>query len=156
MSRKNFLTALAAAVLVAFTVFIMLGTLRPPRAQTSGSTSPLPVSEMIGTSLNAAPTVSGVNTAAAVTLAGSPGQRVCIRGIYIKATGAAVTALVTIQGGATIVLDLGTIAIPLLGIATSFTGTPLLCGSPGNNVVVNVGAGGALAVTTTSVTADRM
>lgn len=157
MTAVRVLAAFRDSLLAITALVVLLFIVGRIGAQTTGSTSPLPVAEMVaGQSLNAAPTVSGVNLAAAVTLTGSPGQRVCIRGIYIKATGAAVTTLVTIQDGATIVLDLGTLAIPLVGASTIFTGTPLICGSPGNNVVVNVGAGGALAVTTTSVTADRM
>ncbi len=145
--------------MAALTILAILASglaVEPALAQTSGSTSPQPVAEQIGTALNQAPVVSGVNLSATVTLTGQPGQRVCVRGIYIKATGAAVTTAVTIQDGATTVLDLGTLAIPLTGPATAFTGTPLLCGSPGNTVTVTIGAGGALAVTTTSVIADRL
>jgi hypothetical protein len=107
------------------------------------------------TLMNAAPTVSAANTAATVTLTGAAGARVCVRTVAIKATGAAATFTLTVQDGATIVLDLGTQSATLTGPALLFQGTPLLCGTQGNTVTVNIGAGGAAAVTTTSVIADR-
>ena len=106
----------------------------------------LAVLQQSPTNLNAAPTVSGANSPATVTLAGASGQRVTIRGIYIKATGAAATVSVTVQDGATVVLDLGTISVALGGATVSFGGALLLTGSLGNSMVVNIGAGGALAV----------
>lgn len=107
------------------------------------------------TLLNAAPTVSPANTAATVSLAGAAGQRITIRGIYVKATGAAATATVLVQDGGTTILDLGTISVPLAGATVSFVGNPLVTGTTGNSMAVLVGAGGALSVTTTSVIADR-
>lgn len=124
-------------------------------AQTTGSMSPTFVAEKAVTLLNAAPTVSAANTAATVTLTGAAGARVCVRGVYIQATGAAATFTLTVQDGATVILNLGTQTATNVGPALAFTGTPLFCGTAGNNVIVNVGAGGAAAVTTTSVIADR-
>lgn len=107
------------------------------------------------TLLSVSPTVSAANTAATVTVPGVGNQRACIRLIAVKDTGAAATYTLTVQDGATIVLDFGTITGTLNGAANLFQGTPLLCGTTGNNLVVNVGAGGVGAVTTTSVIADR-
>lgn len=107
------------------------------------------------TLLNATPTVSAANTAAAVTLTGAAGFRVCVRFIAVKATGAAATSSLTIQDGATTVLDFGSITATLAGPSINFPGPLIMCGSTGNSVVVNIGAGGAGAITTTSVIADR-
>jgi len=134
-------------------VALLLGGAWSTQAQTTGSTSPIGVATG-AVSLNAAPTVSGANAAATATLTGASGRRVCVRGIYIIATGAAATFTLTIQDGATVVLNLGTVTAALAGPAQAVTGAPLLCGTPGNNVVVNIGAGGAAAVTTTSVIGD--
>ncbi len=131
---------------------VMLGQLA---AQTTGSTSPVFVAQRAVALLNVAPTVSAANTAATVTLTGVAGQRWCLRGLYVQATGAAATFTLTLQDGATVILNLGTQTATLNGPALAFTGTPLVCGTAGNNVVVNVGAGGASAITTTSVIADR-
>jgi hypothetical protein len=95
------------------------------------------------------------NTANVITLAGAAGQRITIRGIYVKATGAAATSTIIVQDGVTTVLDLGTVTIPLAGATIQFAGNPLMTGSAGNNVVITVGAGGALSVTTVSIIADR-
>lgn len=127
--------------------------IRELRAQTSGSTSPIATATGV-VSLNAAPTVSAANTAATVTLTGAAGRRICVRGIYIQATGAAATFTLTAQDGATVILNLGTQTAALNGPADTFIGAPLFCGSPAANVVINVGAGGVGAVTTTSVIAD--
>src|SRR5262249_20773408 len=101
------------------------------------------------------PSVSGVNSAQTITLTGVAGQRISVRTIAVKATGAAVTSTVTVQDGANTILDLGTLSIPLGGPSTIFTVDPLFTASLGNNVVINVSAGGVLAVTTVSVIADR-
>jgi hypothetical protein len=122
------------------------------------STAGVPLSytaQQGATLLNAAPTVSGANAAAVVTLTGAAGFRVCVRFIAVKATGAAATSTLTVSDGATVVLDLGTISATLAGPSINFFNAVLLCGSPGNNVVVNIGAGGVGAITTTSVIADR-
>jgi len=145
---------LAVAGLIAFTV-ILLATLREPRAQTSGSASPITVGTGMA-NLNAAATVSAANTAATRTLTGGvTGQRVCLRSLFIQATGAAATFTLTITDGAVVVLDLGTQAAALNGPALQFIGAPLLCATGNNNLIVNVGAGGAAAVTTTTTVADR-
>ncbi len=107
------------------------------------------------TILNAAPTVSAANTAATVTLTGVAGQRACIRTVAVKATGAAATFTLTFNDGATTVLDLGTLSAGLGVAAIFFQGTPLMCGSMGNTVTINIGAGGAGAITNTTVIADR-
>jgi len=149
--RRNIL---AIAGLIAFTV-IMLATLREPGAQTSGSASPITVGTGM-TNLNAAATVSAANTAATRTLTGGvTGQRVCLRSLFIQATGAAATFTLTITDGAVVVLDLGTQAATLNGPALQFIGAPLLCATGTNNLIVNIGAGGAAAVTTTTTVADR-
>lgn len=154
MSHRLRLAALAILVVLV----ILLPGLRA-RGQTSGSAVPSPVRAIADqgvTLLTAAPVVSAANTAATVTLTGAAGQRVCLRALAVKATGAAATFTLTVSDGATLVLDLGTQTAALNGAAVLFAGTPLLlCGSPGNNVVVNIGAGGASAVTTTSAIADR-
>lgn len=147
----EFVSVLAGGGLLALLALSVL----PVRAQTTGSLSPTFVAEKGVALLNAAPTVSAANTAATVTLTGAAGARVCVRGVYIQATGAAATFTLTVQDGATVILNLGTQTATNAGPALAFTGTPLFCGTAGNNVVVNVGAGGASAVTTTSVIADR-
>jgi len=108
------------------------------------------------TLLNAAPVVSGANAAASFPLTGAAGQRICIRVIAVKATGAAASFTLTVTDGATIKLDLGTQSAALAGAADTFIGAPLICGSTGNSMTVNIGAGGVGAVTTTSVVADLM
>ncbi len=76
--------------------------------------------------------------------------------IAVKATGAAASFTLTVTDGATIKLDLGTQSAALAGAADTFIGAPLICGSTGNSMTVNIGAGGVGAVTTTSVVADLM
>lgn len=139
-------------------VVLLLGLLVAQRAlaQTSGSAYPTFVHPQGVALLNAAPTTSAANTAATVTLTGITQRRICVRGVYVKATGAAATFTLTLQDGATIVLDLGTQAAALNGPALAFTGTPLMCGTNGQNVQINIGAGGAGAITTTSVIADYL
>lgn len=118
--------------------------------------TPLTVLQQGATTVNVTPpSVSGANSAQTITINGVAGQRISVRTIAIKATGAAVTSTVTVQDGANTILDLGTLSIPLGGPSTIFTGDPLFTASPGNNVVINVSAGGVLAVTTVSVIADR-
>jgi hypothetical protein len=107
------------------------------------------------TLLNAAPTVSTANSPVSIVLAGASSQRISIRTIAIKATGAAASASITVQDGASVILDLGTVSFALGGPAILFSGTPLATGSIGNSMTINVSAGGALAITTTSVIADR-
>lgn len=122
---------------------------------TSSGVSPLITAPQQGPTLLNASVTSAANTQASVTLTGAAGSRVTIRGIYIKATGAVATSTVIVQDGATTVLDLGTVSIPLAGATVQFTGNPLVTGTTGNNMTVTVGAGGALSITTTSVIADR-
>lgn len=105
-----------------------------------------------GVILNAAPTTSAANTAAAVTLTGTSGSRICVRSVAIFSS-AAGTPTLTVSDGATVVLNLGTLATNTA--PTIFPGQPLMCGQTGNNVVVNIGAAGAAVTTTTSVIADR-
>lgn len=102
--------------------------------------------------LNAAPTVSAAATPATVTLTGQAAKKICIRNIAIYESVATGAATLTVQDGATVVLDLG--APTLTAAATLFTGVPLVCGSSGNTVTVNIGAGVATEVTHTSVIAD--
>ncbi len=104
---------------------------------------------------NAAPVVSAANASATVTLTGVAGTRVCVREIAIKATGAQAVFTLTAQDGATVVWDQGTQTATLTGPALRFTGSPLFCASTGNNLVINIGAGGVGAITTTSTIADR-
>jgi hypothetical protein len=122
------------------------------------ATGPLPwfqVPVQGPTLLNAAPVVSAANAAATVTLTGVAGTRVCLRTLAVKATGAAATFTLTISDGATVVLDLGTQTAALNGAADVFTGSPLVCANTANNLLVNIGAGGVGAITTTSAIADR-
>lgn len=105
-----------------------------------------------GVILNAAPTTSAANTAATVTLTGTAGSRICVREIDIFSS-AAGTPTLTISDGATVVQNFGTLATGTA--ATRIAGSPVLCGQTGNNVVVNIGAGGVGVTTTTSVVADR-
>ena len=121
----------------------------------SGLTTTAMITVQQASTLLNSTTSSAANTAATITLTGASGQRVTIRGIYIKATGALATSTVTVQDGATTVLDLGTVSIPLAGATVQFTGAPLVTGTVGNNMTVIVGAGGALSITTTSIIADR-
>lgn len=125
----------------------------PFMADTAGQKFAVPV--QAATLLNGAPTISVANTAATVTLTGVLNKRICIRSISVKATGAAATSTLVVQDNAVTFLDFGTLTIPLAGAAINFFGSPLFCGTTGNNVQVAVGAGGAAAVTTTSVVADQ-
>ena len=126
-----------------------------PATASSSGVSPTISAPQQGVTLLNSTVTSAANTQASVTLTGAAGQRVTIRGIYVKATGAAATSTVIVQDGATTVLDLGTVAIPLAGATIQFTGNPLVTGTTGNNMIVTVGAGGALSITTTSIVADR-
>jgi len=115
-----------------------------------------PVVETQGaTLLNSTPVVSSVNASTSVSLAGAANQRVCIRSIAIYATGLAGAVTLTVQDGAGVIMDLGAPSLPLLGPATIFGGALLACGSTGNGMTVNIGAGGLTEVTHTSVIADR-
>lgn len=126
-----------------------------PAAPASSGVSPTISAPQQGVTLLNTAVTSVANTQASATLTGAAGQRVTIRGIYVKATGAVATSTVIVQDGATTVLDLGTVSIPLAGATVQFTGNPLVTGTTGNNMTVTVGAGGALSITTTSIIADR-
>lgn len=157
--RKQLGQLVGALVLVPAAIALALvgGLSWLPRvdAQTSGSASPITVGTGM-TNLNAAATMSAANTAATRTLTGGvTGQRVCLRSLFIQATGAAATFTLTITDGAVVVLDLGTQTATLTGPALQFIGAPLLCATGTNNLVINIGAGGAGAVTTTTTVADR-
>jgi len=99
--------------------------------------------------------VSAANTAATFPLAGAAGTRVCLRTMAVKATGAAATFTLTVTDSVAVVLDLGTQTATLNGPALLFTGAPLVCGATGATLTINIGAGGAGAITTTSAIADR-
>jgi hypothetical protein len=120
----------------------------------SGVAPSITASQQGVTLLNASVTPAA-NTAATITLTGAAGQRVTIRGIYIKSVGAVSTSTVIVQDGATTVLDFGTVSVPLAGATVPFTGNPLVTGTTGNSMTVTVGAGGALSILTVSVVADR-
>lgn len=126
-----------------------------PAATPSSGVAPTISAPQQGVTLLNTAVTSVANTQATATLTGAAGQRVTIRGIYVKATGAAATSTVIVQDGATTVLDLGTVSIPLAGATVQFTGNPLVTGTTGNSMTVTVGAGGALSITTTSIIADR-
>lgn len=138
-------------------VFAMYNPLTQPGGVLQSSAGGYSIAAPIqaGIILNAAPTVSAANTAAVVTLTNTAGSRVCIRIIAVKATGAAATFTLTVSDGGTTVLDFGTQTAALNGAADVLTGTPLICSQTNNNLVVNIGAGGVGAITTTSVIADR-
>lgn len=123
-------------------------------APSSGVAPTITASQQGVTLLNATVTPAA-NTVATITLAGAAGQRVTIRGIYIKSTGAVATSTVIVQDGATTVLDFGTVSVTLAGATIPFTGNPLVTGTTGNSMTVTVGAGGALSILTVSVIADR-
>lgn len=103
--------------------------------------------------LNNNVTTSAANAAATVTITGATAFRVCLRAIYIFSS-AAGTPTLTVQDGATVIANFGTLAT-----TTGFTSVPLpasgICGTAGNNLVVNIGAAGGAVTTTTSVLADR-
>lgn len=127
----------------------------PAAAAPSSGVAPSITAPQQGVTLLNISVPSAANTTSTITLAGAAGQRVTVRGIYIKATGAIAASTVTVSDGGTVILDLGTLSVPLAGATIQFAGNPLMTGSTGNNVVVTVGAGGALSITTTSVIADR-
>lgn len=128
-----------------------------PTAAAAPSSGVAPVISALqqGVALLNTSVASAANTVSTITLAGVAGQRITVRGIYIKATGAIAASTVTVADGGTVVLDFGTLSVPLAGATVQFAGNPLMTGSTGNNVVIVVGAGGALSVTTTSIIADR-
>jgi hypothetical protein len=106
-----------------------------------------------GVILNAAPTVSGANAAAVVTLTNTSGSRICVREIVLLSSAASAVVTLTVTDGAVIVLNYGTPATAIT--PARFAGSPLMCSQTGNNVVVNIGAAGGAITTTTSVIADR-
>lgn len=131
-------------------------TSNPTAAATpSSGVAPSITAPQQGVTLLNAIVTPAANTAATVTLTGAAGQRVTIRGIYVKSTGAIATSTVIVQDGATTVLDFGTVSVALAGATTPFTGNPLVTGTTGNSMTVTVGAGGALSILTVSVIADR-
>jgi hypothetical protein len=134
--------------------FLFYNPLTQPGGTLTSSAGGYNVSALIqsGVILNAAPVTSAANTAAAVTLTGTSGSRVCIREIDVESSAAA-TATLTVTDGATVVLNYGTLTT---GVAPNrFNGSPLLCGQTGNTLTVNIGAAGVGITTTTSVIADR-
>ena len=96
---------------------------------------------------------SGSNAAQTLTLPGSPGRRVAIRGIvcYLSAAG---TSTITISQAGTVMLDLGTF-VDLAAAAWSFGLATGVWGAPGSPMTINVGAGGNGVTSTCSVIADR-
>jgi hypothetical protein len=109
-----------------------------------------------GIILNRAATVSAANAAAVHTLTNTAGSRICIRRIEIFNTGAAGNFTVTVTDGAIVVLNLGTLIFAAPPQPSLFReGSPLLCSTTGQNLIVNIGAGGAGAISTTTVIADR-
>jgi hypothetical protein len=105
-----------------------------------------------GIILNAAPTTSGANAAATITLTGTAGSRICIREIVVFSSAAGTPTLV-IQDATVTQVNYGTLAT---GTApTRFAGAPLFCGQTNDSLQVVVGAAGAGVTTTTSVIADR-
>jgi hypothetical protein len=119
------------------------------RATTGGFPNSVP------TLLTAAPTVSAANTAATITLTGVAGHRICVTKIVVFATAATGSVTLDIKDGATIVVDYGTIQLQTLNLAWEDSEVPIMCGSTGNNVLIEVGAGSGGLVTHTSVVADH-
>lgn len=107
-----------------------------------------------GIILNAAPVTSAANTAAAVTFPGLAGSRICVRSVTLFSS-AAGTATLTLSDGGVTVRNFGTLVTATSAAATTFEGTPILCGQTSAAVVVNIGAAGVGITTTTSVIADR-
>jgi hypothetical protein len=119
------------------------------RATTGGFPNSVP------TLLTAAPTVSSANTAATITLTGVAGHRICVTKIMVYATAATGSVTLDIKDGSTIVVDYGTIQLQTLNLAWEDSEVPIMCGSTGNNVVIDVGAGSGGLITHTSVVADH-
>ena len=101
---------------------------------------------------NQAPATSGANAPQTLTYTGIPGRRWHLRAIILFGS-AASTATLTVQDGATVILNFGTVTVPV-GATPILLGDPGFFTSVGNNLVINVGAAGVANTTTISAVCD--